>query len=115
MKKWMLLALGAALSVAAHAEQYPTKRVSFVSGVTPGSASDTMARIIAEKLQQKWNQTVIVENRLGVRRVRQLSSLEPGAGGRRVPFICSYFSTCRRPVSLCLSRGPLDSGVEVLR
>jgi len=65
MKRWMWLALGAALSVAAHAEQYPTKRVSFVSGVTPGSASDTMARIIAEKLQQKWNQTVIVENRLG--------------------------------------------------
>ena len=37
----------------------------FVSGVTPGSASDTMARILAEKLQQKWGQPVIVENRLG--------------------------------------------------
>jgi tripartite-type tricarboxylate transporter receptor subunit TctC len=61
----MWLALAAAVSVAAHAEPYPTKRVSFVSGVTPGSASDTMARIIAEKLQQKWNQTVIVENKLG--------------------------------------------------
>ena len=55
----------AAFAVVASAQQYPTKRVSFVSGVTPGSASDTMARIIAEKLQQKWNQTVIVENRLG--------------------------------------------------
>src|ERR671928_1211989 len=50
---------------AVHAQQFPTKRVTFVSGVTPGSASDTMARIIAEKLQQKWNQTVIVENKLG--------------------------------------------------
>jgi tripartite-type tricarboxylate transporter receptor subunit TctC len=65
MKKLALLALGAALSVAAHAQQYPTKRVAFVSGVTPGSASDTMARILADKLQQKWGQTVIVENRLG--------------------------------------------------
>ncbi|HWI37899.1 MAG TPA: tripartite tricarboxylate transporter substrate-binding protein [Burkholderiales bacterium] len=55
----------AAFAVAASAQQFPTKRVAFVSGVTPGSASDTMARIIAEKLQQKWNQTVIVENRLG--------------------------------------------------
>ena len=43
----------------------PTKRVAFVSGVTPGSASDTMARILAEKLQPKWGQSVIVENRLG--------------------------------------------------
>jgi tripartite-type tricarboxylate transporter receptor subunit TctC len=65
MKRLVMFALGAALSVAAQAQQYPTKRVAFVSGVTPRSASDTMARIIAEKLQQKWNQTVIVENKLG--------------------------------------------------
>jgi len=39
--------------------------VTFVSGVTPGSASDTMARILADKLQAKWNQPVVVENRLG--------------------------------------------------
>src|SRR6476661_5042877 len=58
--------LALALAAGAQAEQqYPTKRVAFVSGVTPGSASDTMARILAEKLQQKWGQTVIVENRLG--------------------------------------------------
>ena len=58
-----LLAL--ALAAGAHAQQYPTKTVRFVSGVTPGSASDTMARILAEKLQAKWGQSVIVENRLG--------------------------------------------------
>jgi tripartite-type tricarboxylate transporter receptor subunit TctC len=54
-----------ALSVGAQAQQYPTKTVRFVSGVTPGSASDTMARILAEKLQGKWGHPVIVENRLG--------------------------------------------------
>jgi len=58
-----LLAL--ALAAGAQAQQYPTKTVRFVSGVTPGSASDTMARILAEKLQAKWGQSVIVENRLG--------------------------------------------------
>ena len=47
------------------AQQFPTKTVRFVSGVTPGSASDTMARILAEKLQAQWGQPVIVENRLG--------------------------------------------------
>src|SRR3954464_4111338 len=60
-----ILALALALSLAAQAQQFPTKRVTFVSGVTPGSASDTMARILAEKLQQKWGQTVIVENKRG--------------------------------------------------
>jgi tripartite-type tricarboxylate transporter receptor subunit TctC len=57
--------LGLALALSVQAADYPTKRVAFVSGVTPGSASDTMARILAEKLQQKWGQTVIVENKLG--------------------------------------------------
>jgi tripartite-type tricarboxylate transporter receptor subunit TctC len=54
-----------ALATTAAAQQFPTKTVRFVSGVTPGSASDTMARILAEKLQAKWGQPVIVENKLG--------------------------------------------------
>jgi tripartite-type tricarboxylate transporter receptor subunit TctC len=57
--------LALALAAAAQAQTYPTKTVRFVSGVTPGSASDTMARILAEKLQGKWGHPVIVENRLG--------------------------------------------------
>src|SRR3954452_21710507 len=61
-----ILALALAASAQAQQHPYPTKRVRFVSGVTPGSASDTMARILAEKLQQKWGQSVIVENRLGI-------------------------------------------------
>jgi len=53
------------LSAAVAAQSYPSKTVRFVSGVTPGSASDTMARLLAEKLQAKWGHPVIVENRLG--------------------------------------------------
>ncbi len=47
------------------AQGFPSKTVRLVSGVTPGSASDTMARVIAEKLQGSLGQAVIVENRLG--------------------------------------------------
>jgi tripartite-type tricarboxylate transporter receptor subunit TctC len=57
--------IGIAFSGFAVAQQFPTKTVRFVSGVTPGAASDTMARILAEKLQAKWGSPVIVENRLG--------------------------------------------------
>src|SRR3954468_10793863 len=63
--RFQLAVLALAFSLGAQAQQFPTKRVTFVSGVTPGSASDTMARILADKLQQKWGQTVIVENKLG--------------------------------------------------
>jgi len=65
MKKLLFGFAAAALAFSAAAQQFPTKTVRFVSGVTPGSASDTMARILAEKLQQKWGHPVIVENRLG--------------------------------------------------
>ena len=64
MKRFGLL-LAVLFSGAVCAQQFPTKTVRFVSGVTPGSASDTMARLLADKLQAKWGQPVIVENRLG--------------------------------------------------
>jgi tripartite-type tricarboxylate transporter receptor subunit TctC len=47
------------------AQWVPSKTIRLVSGVSPGSASDTMARIIAEKLSASLGQPVIVENRLG--------------------------------------------------
>ena len=65
MKRVVLGLLFAGLCGGAAAQQFPTKQVRFVSGVTPGSASDTMARLLAEKLTTKWGQSVIVENRLG--------------------------------------------------
>jgi len=56
----VLLASGLAL-----AQGFPSKTVRLVSGVSPGSASDTIARILAEKLQASLGQPVIVENKLG--------------------------------------------------
>ena len=49
----------------AAAQGFPSRTIRLVSGVSPGSASDTMARLIAEKLQASLGQPVIVENRLG--------------------------------------------------
>src|ERR1700741_1472595 len=63
--KVLLTILALALCASAQAQTYPTKTVRFISGVTPGSASDTMARILAEKLSASLGQPVIVENRLG--------------------------------------------------
>ena len=59
----VLLSLLAAGTVAA--QGYPSKTIRLVSGVSPGSASDTMARVLAEKLAASLGQPVIVENRLG--------------------------------------------------
>jgi tripartite-type tricarboxylate transporter receptor subunit TctC len=63
--KRLLLAGLLAFATSAFPQTFPSKTVRFVSGVTPGAASDTMARILAEKLAPVLGQPVIVENRLG--------------------------------------------------
>jgi len=59
-----LLAALLFIGVAA-AQTFPTKTIRLVSGVSPGSASDTIGRMLAEKLQASLGQPVIVENKLG--------------------------------------------------
>lgn len=44
---------------------YPTRPIKFVVPVPPGGAADAMSRMIAEHLQAKWGQTVVVENKPG--------------------------------------------------
>ena len=52
----------------AHAQNYPTKPITFVVGFPPGGIFDFMSRAVAQKVQQRWGQPAIVENK-------------PGAGG----------------------------------
>ena len=62
IRKWSLLVAAMLASGIAAAQTFPSKTVRLISGVTPGSASDTMARIVAEKLTASLGQSVIVED-----------------------------------------------------
>jgi len=64
-KQFIALLLALLVPGLAVAQSYPSKTVRLISGVTPGSVTDTMARILAEKLPASLGQPVIVENRLG--------------------------------------------------
>jgi tripartite-type tricarboxylate transporter receptor subunit TctC len=52
-------------TITSFAQDFPTKAVKIVVPNPPGGASDIIARIMAERLQQKWGQPVVVENRPG--------------------------------------------------
>jgi tripartite-type tricarboxylate transporter receptor subunit TctC len=44
---------------------FPTRPVRIVVGYTPGTTSDIVARLLAQRLTTKWGKNVIVENRDG--------------------------------------------------
>jgi tripartite-type tricarboxylate transporter receptor subunit TctC len=47
------------------AADYPNRTIRIVVGFTPGGAPDITARVIAQGLQTRWKQSVVVENRPG--------------------------------------------------
>ena len=49
----------------AQAGDYPNKPIKFIVPVPAGGAADVMSRMVAEHLQGKWGQTVVVENKPG--------------------------------------------------
>lgn len=59
-----LLGAGAALAQTV----YPTQPIKFIVPYPAGGATDVLARMVAQKMQESWQQTVVVENK-------------PGAGG----------------------------------
>lgn len=65
----LLLGLAAIVSAATVANaqgDYPNQRVTIVVPFGAGSVTDIMARILADDLGKRWNQTVIVENKPGL-------------------------------------------------
>ena len=57
--------LGAAFVEGAVAQSYPVKPVRIVVPYPPGGGNDLLARLSAQKLGEKWKQTIVVDNRGG--------------------------------------------------
>jgi tripartite-type tricarboxylate transporter receptor subunit TctC len=62
----LLLALASAPgSRAEDAASYPSQQIRIVVPFPAGGTADILPRIVADKLRQKWNQTIIIDNRSG--------------------------------------------------
>jgi tripartite-type tricarboxylate transporter receptor subunit TctC len=60
-----LIAVAAVTLVASAETKWPTRPVRFILTLGAGSGSDIGARLLADRLTQRWGQPVIVENRPG--------------------------------------------------
>src|SRR3954447_23980139 len=53
------------LSASVRAEEFPSRTGTIISPYQAGGTSDIIARVLAQKLQERWGKPVIVENRAG--------------------------------------------------
>jgi tripartite-type tricarboxylate transporter receptor subunit TctC len=60
-----LCAVLALATLGAAQAAFPDRAVQLVVGSSPGGSSDTLARIVAERLQAKWNRAVVIINKPG--------------------------------------------------
>ena len=69
MPNWTTVLLAALLlagaDAGAHAQTYPSTTVKLIVPVPAGGVTDTMARIVAQRLTEAWGQPVVVDNRPG--------------------------------------------------
>ena len=68
MKRRTVVAAAAAIALAssiACAQPFPSKTVTLVVPYAPGGLPDTVARVVGQKLSDKWGQAVVVENKPG--------------------------------------------------
>lgn len=104
MKRVVLMSLLFVVCAPVFSQSFPSKTIRLISGVSPGAASDTMARLLAEKLSASLGQPVIVENRLGAGGViaaRYVGAAEPD--GHVISVYTSAFT-----IAPILNPGTLD-------
>ncbi len=63
--RWGLAALISLLSVAAAAQDYPSRPIRVIVPFAPGGGLDITARLVGQKLTERWGQNIVIDTRPG--------------------------------------------------
>ena len=83
MQKFVAALLTATAISAVHGADFPAKPARIVVPIGAGSSMDIVGRLLAQKLTEAWNQTVIVDNRAGAGGQTRAVNRGPLAGCER--------------------------------
>lgn len=75
--KALTLCWAIGMALPAVAEEYPSRPIKLLVGFAAGGATDLVARMYAQQLQQVLKQSVIVDNRPGASELRAVRGLQP--------------------------------------
>jgi tripartite-type tricarboxylate transporter receptor subunit TctC len=94
-KKWcsVLVALAAfasSMAIAQGAAQFPSKPIRMIVPFAPGGATDFMARTVAQKMQERVGQPVIVENKPGANAILGTDLVAKAAPDGHSLVLCAF-------------------------
>ena len=87
LRRGLLAAMAAAWVSPAAAQDFPSKPIRIIAPFGPGTATDTVARVIANELGKLTGQAVVVENKPGAE--GQIGAQAAAAGRARRLHACS--------------------------
>lgn len=95
-----MLAIGAISPAAMAADPYPTKGIKIIVPYPPGSSTDFLGRLLAERLSDQMKQSVTVENKAGAGGVVGTQQLALAAGDGYTLGICSLATFAMAPATM---------------
>ena len=99
------LLCAAAFPVSSRAQDYPSRSVLFVVPFTPGTAADSLARLVQPHLSQRWGVPVVVENRPGASGIIGIDSV---AKANPDGYTCLFTSTAFGTLAAINPKLPYD-------
>lgn len=63
--RFSLLSLLLVFAAVTWGQDYPRRSVRVVAPFAPGGATDVLARLVSQKLAERWGQNALVDNRVG--------------------------------------------------
>lgn len=105
--------LAAASVLPARAQAFPSKRVTLLVPFPPGGPVDLVARQIGQKLQEQWNETVIIENRPGADAVIGAQAVQRADPDGHTLLVCAIHHSVHPSLKASLPYNFLEDFVPV--